>query len=107
MVGQAKTYVRVSSAEQNVEHQLEAVSNRDRAFQGKVSGICRAKCTGPGDLMTHVREGVWRSSSPWSASAGTPSPPGRTSETNTALTRPAGTSRRSRGRPTAPMNSST
>ena len=38
MVGQTVAYVRVSSAEQNLDRQLEAVGECDRVFQDKISG---------------------------------------------------------------------
>ena len=57
MVGQTVAYVRVSSAEQNLDRQLEAVGECDRVFQDKISGSSRAKRTGLAELMTYVREG--------------------------------------------------
>ncbi|MCV7609217.1 recombinase family protein [Micrococcus luteus] len=50
-------YVRVSSAEQNLERQLEAVGECDRVFQDKISGSSRAERTGLAELMRYVREG--------------------------------------------------
>ena len=43
MVGQTVGYVRVSSAEQNLDRQLEAVGECDRIFEDKISGSSRAK----------------------------------------------------------------
>ena len=57
MVGQTVGYVRVSSAEQNLDRQLEAVGECDRIFQDKISGSSRAKRTGLAELMQYVREG--------------------------------------------------
>ena len=57
MVGQTVAYVRVSSAEQNLDRQLEAVGECDRIFQDKISGSSRAKRTGLAELMKYVREG--------------------------------------------------
>ena len=57
MVGQTVGYVRVSSAEQNLDRQLEAVGECDRIFQDKLSGSSRAKRTGLAELMRYVREG--------------------------------------------------
>ncbi|WP_275898394.1 MULTISPECIES: recombinase family protein [Micrococcus] len=57
MVGQTVGYVRVSSAEQNLDRQLEAVGECDRIFQDKISGSSRAKRTGLAELMKYVREG--------------------------------------------------
>ena len=57
MVGQTVAYVRVSSAEQNLDRQLEAVGECDRIFEDKISGSSRAKRTGLAELMAYVREG--------------------------------------------------
>ncbi|UTT46200.1 recombinase family protein [Micrococcus luteus] len=57
MVGQTVAYVRVSSAEQNLDRQLEAVGECDRIFQDKIPGSSRAKRAGLAELMTYVREG--------------------------------------------------
>jgi len=57
VVGQTVAYVRVSSAEQNLDRQLEAVGECDRVFQDKISGSSRAKRTGLAELMAYVREG--------------------------------------------------
>lgn len=57
MVGQTVAYVRVSSAEQNLDRQLEAVGECDRIFEDKISGSSRAKRTGLAELMTYVRAG--------------------------------------------------
>ncbi|WP_367405026.1 recombinase family protein [Kocuria marina] len=57
MVGQTVAYVRVSSAEQNMDRQLEAVGECDRIFQNKISGSSRAKRTGLTELIGYVREG--------------------------------------------------
>lgn len=57
MVGQTVGYVRVSSAEQNLDRQLEAVGECDRIFQDVISGSPRAKRTGLAELMRYVREG--------------------------------------------------
>ena len=55
MVGQTVAYVRVSSAEQNMDRQLEAVGECDRIFQNKISGSSRAKRTGLTELIGWVR----------------------------------------------------
>ncbi|WP_206496801.1 recombinase family protein [Micrococcus sp. KRD077] len=57
MVGQTVAYVRVSSAEQNLDRQLEAVGECDRIFEDKISGSSRAKRAGLAELMRYVREG--------------------------------------------------
>ena len=57
VVGQTVAYVRVSSAEQNLDRQLEAVGECDRIFEDKISGSSRAKRTGLAELMTYVRAG--------------------------------------------------
>ena len=57
MVGQTVGYVRVSSVEQNLDRQLEAVGECDRVFEDKISGSSRAKRAGLAELMTYVREG--------------------------------------------------
>ena len=57
MVGQTVAYVRVSSAEQNLDRQLEAVGECDRIFQDKISGSSRAKRAGLAELIGYVREG--------------------------------------------------
>ena len=57
MVGQTVAYVRVSSAEQNLDRQLEAVGECDRIFQDKISGSSRTKRAGLAELMQYVREG--------------------------------------------------
>jgi DNA invertase Pin-like site-specific DNA recombinase len=50
-------YVRVSTAEQNLERQLETVGECDRIFQDKISGRSRAQRTGLAQLIAYVREG--------------------------------------------------
>ena len=57
MVGQIVGYVRVSSAEQNLDRQLEAAGECDRVFQDKISGSSRAKRAGLAELLGYVREG--------------------------------------------------
>ena len=57
MVGQTVAYVRVSSAEQNLDRQLETVGECDRIFQDKISGSSRAKRAGLAELIGYVREG--------------------------------------------------
>ena len=57
MVGQTVAYVRVSSAEQNLDRQLEAVGECDRIFEDKISGSSRAKRAGLAELIGYVREG--------------------------------------------------
>lgn len=52
MVGQTVGYVRVSSAEQNLDRQLEAVGECDRVFEDKISGSSRAKRAGLAALHT-------------------------------------------------------
>ena len=56
MVGQTVGYVRVSSAEQDLDRQLEAVGECDRIFEDKISGSSRAKRTGLSELIGYVRE---------------------------------------------------
>ncbi|WP_260979608.1 recombinase family protein [Micrococcus luteus] len=51
MVGQTVAYVRVSSAEQNLDRQLETVGECDRIFQDKISGSSRAKRAGLAELI--------------------------------------------------------
>lgn len=55
MVEQTVAYVRVSSAEQNMDRQPESVGECDRIFQNKISGSSRAKRTGLTELIGWVR----------------------------------------------------
>lgn len=57
MVGQVVGYVRVSSADQNPERQLEALGECTKVFSDKVSGKSRAERTGLAKLMDYIREG--------------------------------------------------
>ena len=57
MVRQTVAYVGVSSAEQNLDRQLEAAGECDRIFEDKITGSSRAKRTGLAELMKYVREG--------------------------------------------------
>lgn len=57
MVGQVVAYVRVSSAEQNPERQLEVLGECDRVFMDRLSGSSRAKRAGLAELMRYVRDG--------------------------------------------------
>lgn len=50
-------YVRVSSADQNLERQLEAIGPVDRLFTDKVSGGSRTARTGLADCLAYLREG--------------------------------------------------
>jgi DNA invertase Pin-like site-specific DNA recombinase len=55
--GQAVGYVRVSSAEQNLARQLEAIGEVDRVFEDKVSGGSRTERQGLRDCLHYIREG--------------------------------------------------
>ena len=57
MVGQVVGYVRVSSAEQNADRQIEFLGECDQIFQDRISGKSRAKRTGLTQLLTYVRSG--------------------------------------------------
>lgn len=57
MVGQTVGYVRVSSAEQNADRQIESLGECDQIFQDRISGKSRAKRTGLTELLTYVRSG--------------------------------------------------
>jgi DNA invertase Pin-like site-specific DNA recombinase len=57
MVGQVVGYVRVSSADQNPDRQLEAIGPCTKVFTDKISGKSRAKRTGLAALMDYIREG--------------------------------------------------
>lgn len=50
-------YVRVSSADQNPDRQLEALGECTKVFTDKISGKSRAKRTGLSSLMDYIREG--------------------------------------------------
>lgn len=55
--GQVVGYVRVSSADQNLDRQLEAVGEVDQLFSEKVSGKSRAKRTELERMVQYVRKG--------------------------------------------------
>ena len=55
--GQTVGYVRVSSADQNLGRQHEAIGPCDRVFEDHMSGKSRAKRKGLADLIGYVREG--------------------------------------------------
>lgn len=55
--GQTVGYVRVSSADQNLARQLEAIGPVDRLFQDKVSGGSRANRAGLTECLRYVRTG--------------------------------------------------
>lgn len=57
MVGQVLGYVRVSSADQNPERQIEVLGECDRAFTDRLSGSSRAKRCRLAELMRYVRDG--------------------------------------------------
>ena len=57
MAGQVVGYVRVSSADQNPERQLEVLGECDRVFTDRLSGSSRAKRAGLAELMRYVRDG--------------------------------------------------
>ena len=71
MTGQTVAYVRVSTAEQNLERQLEAVGECDRIFQDKISGRSRSQRTGLAWPIANLREFVRQ----WSWSSRRPSLP--------------------------------
>ena len=54
MVGQVVGYVRVSSADQNPDRQLEAIGECTKVFTDKISGKSRAKRTGLANLMDYI-----------------------------------------------------
>ncbi len=55
--GQTVGYVRVSSADQNLARQLEAIGQVDRTFEDQVSGGSRTHRHGLADCLRYVREG--------------------------------------------------
>lgn len=55
--GQVVGYVRVSSVDQNLDRQLEAVGDVDRLFQEKVSGGSRADRLALAECLRYIREG--------------------------------------------------
>lgn len=55
--GQTVGYVRVSSADQNLARQLEAIGEVDRVFEDKVSGGSRTKRQGLSDCLRYIRDG--------------------------------------------------
>lgn len=57
MVGQVVGYVRVSTADQNPDRQLEAIGECTKVFTDKISGKSRAKRAGLAALMDYIREG--------------------------------------------------
>jgi DNA invertase Pin-like site-specific DNA recombinase len=54
---QTVAYVRVSSVDQNLARQLEAVGDVDRVFEEKVSGGSRADREALGECIRYVRDG--------------------------------------------------
>src|SRR5699024_7151036 len=57
MNGQTVGYVRVSTADQNADRQIEVLGECDRLFQDRLSGKSRAKRAGLAELITYVRAG--------------------------------------------------
>lgn len=55
--GQVVGYVRVSSADQNLDRQLKAIGDVDELFPEKVSGKSRAKRTELDRMLQYVRKG--------------------------------------------------
>lgn len=55
--GQTVGYARVSSTDQNLARQLEALADVDKLFEEKVSGKSRAKRTELEAMLGYVREG--------------------------------------------------
>lgn len=55
--GQVVGYARVSSADQNLDRQLEAIGDVDRVFTEKVSGKSRNGRSQLDDLIAYVRDG--------------------------------------------------
>ena len=55
--GQTIGYVRVSSADQNLARQIDAVGAVDRLFQDKISGGSRAAREGLTECLTYMRAG--------------------------------------------------
>lgn len=55
--GQTVGYARVSSTDQNLARQLEALGDVDKLFKEKVSGKSRAKRDQLEDMLSYVREG--------------------------------------------------
>jgi len=55
--GQTVAYVRVSSADQNLARQLEAVGSVDKHFEEKVSGKDRTSRPRLAEMLAYVREG--------------------------------------------------
>ncbi|WP_254787824.1 recombinase family protein [Curtobacterium sp. MMLR14_010] len=54
---QAVAYVRVSSTDQNLDRQLEAIGDVDRVFQEKVSGGSRTDRSALTECIRYVRDG--------------------------------------------------
>ncbi len=55
--GQTVGYARVSTNEQHLDRQLEAIGEVDRLFTDKVSGGSRATRTGLAECLAYIREG--------------------------------------------------
>lgn len=55
--GQTVGYARVSSTDQNLDRQLEALGGVDKLYEEKVSGKSRAKRKELEDMLGYVREG--------------------------------------------------
>lgn len=55
--GQTVGYVRVSSDEQNVARQLEAIGTVDRTFTDRISGKSRSARSGLSEMTAYVRDG--------------------------------------------------
>lgn len=57
MVGQVIGYVRVSSIDQNLARQVQAIGRVDETFTDRVSGASRAERTALATMLRHVRRG--------------------------------------------------
>lgn len=55
--GQTVGYIRVSSDDQNLARQVEALGEVDRLFEEKVSGGSRSQRVALADCIAYVREG--------------------------------------------------
>ncbi len=55
--GQVVGYVRVSTVDQNLDRQIEAIGEVDKLFQEKVSGANRTERPALADCLSYIREG--------------------------------------------------
>jgi len=55
--GQVVGYVRVSTADQNLDRQIAAIGEVDKLFQEKVSGASRTDRPALADCLSYIREG--------------------------------------------------